>query len=314
MRKSWKRVPIVAKVSLALMLTTAPSVASACDSWDLSGPFTISQSNKLTVTGTFEQAGGQLKGTASYFSPTLGDHGTWLDGNVTGSVGGDSVQFSVTWYGSYVTCSSECVGSSYDASGEYEGSILADGRMSGLNWATGDPGHKVSWNAAEAASCRPPAPIADRAVIQAMQSSGVAKIETPIRPDSKFVERGGGIAGAGPVRTDSKFVEPRGGIAGAVAPGALGVVTAVPTCRSGYVWREARPEDHACVTPESRSLAAQENAAAASRVNPQGAYGPNTCVSGFVWREAFDGDVVCVTPERRTAVREENGLSASRTQ
>ena len=82
-----------------------------------------------------------------------------------------------------------------------------------------------------------------------------------------------------------------------------------PRCASGFVWREARPDDRVCVTPESRAQAAEENAAAGSRVDPNGAYGPNTCVSGFVWREAFEGDVVCVTPERRQAVRDENGSS-----
>lgn len=84
-------------------------------------------------------------------------------------------------------------------------------------------------------------------------------------------------------------------------------------CRSGFVWREARPSDFVCVTPESRARVRQENATASQRVNPQGAYGPNTCISGYVWREAYSGDPVCVTPEVRTRVREENALAASRT-
>jgi hypothetical protein len=28
------------------------------------------------------------------------------------------------------------------------------------------------------------------------------------------------------------------------------------TCQQGFVWREARPGDHVCVTPETRSQAA----------------------------------------------------------
>lgn len=85
-------------------------------------------------------------------------------------------------------------------------------------------------------------------------------------------------------------------------------------CKPGFVWREARPSDVVCVTPESRAMVGQENAVAPSRWDPSGAYGPNTCIAGFVWREAFDGDVVCVTPERRAAVKEENRVGPSRTE
>jgi hypothetical protein len=37
------------------------------------------------------------------------------------------------------------------------------------------------------------------------------------------------------------------------------------TCLQGYVWREAVPGDHVCVTPETRAQAAQDNSLAASR-------------------------------------------------
>ncbi len=94
---------------------------------------------------------------------------------------------------------------------------------------------------------------------------------------------------------------------------AAGPSLAAPTasCKSGFVWRAARPEDLVCVTPEARDRTAQENAAAAGLVDPAGAYGPNTCTSGYVWREAFDGDVVCVTTAVRDIVRQENAEAAS---
>jgi hypothetical protein len=85
------------------------------------------------------------------------------------------------------------------------------------------------------------------------------------------------------------------------------------TCKAGFVWRVARPDDLVCVTPASRARVAEENRTAAERVQPGGgAYGPNTCRSGFVWREAFNGDGICVTPDIRTLVREENRLGPSR--
>lgn len=93
-------------------------------------------------------------------------------------------------------------------------------------------------------------------------------------------------------------------------PGAE-AVTASATCKSGFVWREARPSDLVCVTPAARARTAQENADASKHVDPAGAYGPNTCVSGYVWREAFEGDLVCVTPAVRDVVRKENADAAS---
>ena len=86
-----------------------------------------------------------------------------------------------------------------------------------------------------------------------------------------------------------------------------------PTCRSGFVWREAFQGDLACVTPEMRTQAAADNAQADDRREPGGgASGPNTCKSGYVWREARPGDVVCVTPDVRDQTRQDNQEAASR--
>ena len=84
------------------------------------------------------------------------------------------------------------------------------------------------------------------------------------------------------------------------------------SCASGYVWREAQPQDHVCVPPASRNLVTQENRTAPKRWNPSGAYGASTCVQGYVWREAFEGDTVCVSVQRRADVKKENQLAASR--
>jgi hypothetical protein len=78
---------------------------------------------------------------------------------------------------------------------------------------------------------------------------------------------------------------------------------AMATCKSGFVWREARSSDLVCVTPASRAKVTEENRNAAQGVQPGAA---PTCRSGLVWREAFSGDVVCVPPGRRDEVREEN--------
>jgi hypothetical protein len=84
-------------------------------------------------------------------------------------------------------------------------------------------------------------------------------------------------------------------------------------CRQGFVWREARPTDHVCVTPATRQQAAFDNSHAYERRNHFGGpYGPNTCVQGFVWREAFAGDLVCVIPATRQQAADDNRLAPYR--
>lgn len=85
------------------------------------------------------------------------------------------------------------------------------------------------------------------------------------------------------------------------------------TCRQGYVWREAFPGDHVCVSPDTRTQAARDNRqAAARRESNGGAYGPDTCRQGYVWREASPDDHVCVTPETRAQAAADNAQAAAR--
>ena len=96
-------------------------------------------------------------------------------------------------------------------------------------------------------------------------------------------------------------------------PPETGCDPAVGTCIEGFVWRQAAGGDLVCVTPESRNLAALENAQASARRNPNGGpYGPDTCLQGFVWRDGFANDHVCVTVERRSIVAQENAAGPSR--
>lgn len=84
-------------------------------------------------------------------------------------------------------------------------------------------------------------------------------------------------------------------------------------CLQGYVWREARPSDHVCVTGAVRTDTRNENMFANSRRSPTGGpFGPDTCKQGFVWREAFPGDHVCVPPESRSRAHSDNASAASR--
>ena len=82
------------------------------------------------------------------------------------------------------------------------------------------------------------------------------------------------------------------------------------TCQQGFVWREAFPHDHACVTPDVRTQAALDNSLASSRKS----YGADSCLFGYVWRDAKPGDHVCVTPDVRAQAARDNSLAAARRQ
>jgi hypothetical protein len=84
------------------------------------------------------------------------------------------------------------------------------------------------------------------------------------------------------------------------------------TCKPGFVWREAFPDDHVCVQhgpglPDIRKQTADENAAAPGLRAGGGVYGPDTCKQGYVWRETRPADHVCVTPRSRDRARVNNG-------
>jgi len=89
------------------------------------------------------------------------------------------------------------------------------------------------------------------------------------------------------------------------------------TCKAGFVWREAcGPNDHICVTVDTRTQAAQDNSQAAARRDPNGgAFGVDSCRQGFVWREACGPqDHVCVLPAARTQAAQDNAQASSRFQ
>ena len=78
------------------------------------------------------------------------------------------------------------------------------------------------------------------------------------------------------------------------------------TCRPGFVWREARPGDLACVTPHTRTQTANDNALAPTRL------ASNFCKEGYVWREARPEDHVCVVPARRDQAAFDNSQAGAR--
>jgi hypothetical protein len=85
------------------------------------------------------------------------------------------------------------------------------------------------------------------------------------------------------------------------------------TCLDGFVWRQATPRDHVCVTPEVRAQTARDNALARTRRSATaGTFGPDRCVPGYIWREALPGDHVCVTPATWQQVHDDNLTAGAR--
>jgi uncharacterized protein (DUF2237 family) len=102
-------------------------------------------------------------------------------------------------------------------------------------------------------------------------------------------------------------------LAGASVPASAAGDHGPLTCLAGYVWRQATPRDHVCVTPAVRAQTAQDNQLAPSRASATSTtFGPDLCGPGYVWREAVPGDHVCVTPATWQQVHDDNLTAGAR--
>ncbi|HWZ45477.1 MAG TPA: hypothetical protein VNW97_18525 [Candidatus Saccharimonadales bacterium] len=84
------------------------------------------------------------------------------------------------------------------------------------------------------------------------------------------------------------------------------------TCKQGFVWREAVPNDHVCVTGQRRDQTRTDNSKATERRANGSPSAPDTCKQGFVWRETIPADHVCVTPQTRADAKDDNRHAAER--
>ncbi len=265
-----------------------------CVKWTMpaGGKLVIRQGNGITVTFHLTDHRNRIAGTGSYAVPSTptvpfvrwGRFGHEETGTVQGTLFDDGLEFVAQW--------------NSGGRGYYSGDINRFGHIYGSTYRIGTPGSKAIWTTATPLVCAqrelaPPQPVPTA-------TSDVLKPEYGSRAGRIF-------AGGGASTTDSR-------VSGGAAPIPSGSpATNALACRTGFVWRAARPADLVCVTPASRARVAEENRIASTRVQPGGgAYGPNTCRPGFVWREAFSGDLVCVTPDTRALVAEENRVATTR--
>lgn len=303
---------LLASILALAGVLAAPAFAhaqSACAQWDVSQPWRAMQGHhevgfwlqqhqsRVSGSGEFWAAAGfgwqvmQIKRSGAY--------------RVTGSLQGDTIELETQWGGVYI------------------GKIDATGRIDGHTYDKRDSTSSARWYSDRRMNCLarvgeihaqtgrpPPTPV-----------PAVPAAPTPItetRPavltsgsKSHYSSKFGSIFGRDPASGSAPAPAP----APAPRPAQVDAPAnpTAATCATGYVWRETRPIDQVCVTPESRTRVGLENRTQRARRQPGGgAYGPSTCRPGFVWREAYAGDTVCVAPEVRTLVREENALAATR--
>lgn len=311
-------------ILVALALACAlPAAAEQCPYWKINGDYVIRQSNAIDVALHLERDGNKLTGQARFHSTSL-EHE--VAGPLEGYIDGDRLHFRVNWYVlKQETCVKYyglipvwCWTDKYDEHGIYEGTISARGEVQGSNYPFERPNARTSWFMKSELECKefvmiPHGPLAPPKPPPVNGKDLEVKNTPPIASPT---------SNPAPRPTDQVILpHPDVSIGAPAAPpvqppptgrpirviGEVDLSVTSDRCLDGFVWREAREDDHVCVTPHSRRRAARDNRLAAARREPHGgAYGPDTCISGFVWREAYTGDTVCVTPSVRELVREEN--------
>jgi hypothetical protein len=274
---------LLAAAAVAGAAAFAASGASAsCLHWSIAGDaLSLQQSNVVGVSFHIIQRGDDLGGTAQAMrfenNSVLGVR--WINeinskGDVEGSLKGSKAHFKVAWNDGKL--------------GIYDIDIDEDGRVTGATSDFYNPSHHAQVVGMGKLACADAPPAAPP-------------------PNNQPVHRLGRAPSSSPPVTEGDVTRAK------ASQPSVSASTPVSsnTCASGYVWRNARPNDLVCVPPASRTRAAQENAQSAARWTA-GAYGPKTCIAGYVWREAFDGDQVCVTPAARDMARQENSQGPAR--
>ncbi|MGH6825546.1 hypothetical protein [Methyloceanibacter sp.] len=104
--------------------------AASCRQWDITGSWTIEQTNGFLVDLKLQQDGNDLRGTAS-FTTSATDTGT---GNLDGSIDGNSIQITIYW------------GGRSGAIGEYKGTINPRGRLEGDTFDRMNPVSRAGWH------------------------------------------------------------------------------------------------------------------------------------------------------------------------
>jgi hypothetical protein len=124
----------------AAFFCLGPVARATCSPWNVSGTFSVVQSNGYRPEFTLAQSGTHLTGSARY-NQGLAD----TNGTVTGTMTGSAFNVTVTWIG-------------INAVGIYSGSIDPRGHLSGASHDKVTPSSTASWSSSRTFGCQAAAP------------------------------------------------------------------------------------------------------------------------------------------------------------
>jgi hypothetical protein len=124
----------------AAFFCLAPAARATCSPWNVSGTFTVVQTNGYSPQFTLTQSGTQVTGSVKY-NQGLAD----TNGTVMGTMIGSGFNMTVTWIG-------------INAIGIYSGAMDPRGHLSGASYDRVTPSSRASWSSSRTFGCQAAAP------------------------------------------------------------------------------------------------------------------------------------------------------------
>jgi hypothetical protein len=151
-------------LALALALSAA-SIEAQCPQWDVSGQWTLEQSNGATVSMNLRQNGTSLTGTAAHTNASVGKgggipgfesfgvNGARVEGAVSGNIAGNDFYAEISWDGGKLV-------------GVYRGKVAPQGRLEGTTYDKAKTSSKATWFSTSAMKCKEIKPIKPSSVLK----------------------------------------------------------------------------------------------------------------------------------------------------
>ena len=175
---------LIGAVAAALLLACVPALAQ-CPQWDVSGEWTLEQSDGYTLRMNLQQNGKTVTGGARFgyvkkpdgvLAPFKGGDPATQRGSVSGNIAGDDFYVEIGW--------------SSGSTGIYRGKVGAQGRIEGSTYDKGAPGSKANWFSPTLMKCQGanetgPVPI---------KRTGKASVPMPATPPPRPIKSTGKAA------------------------------------------------------------------------------------------------------------------------